>query len=89
MVVVGSGFHDGRMKEGAGSGDGGFGMLRDVKANAPTKRRYQKPEVNRVKLVAEEAVLTGCKMFVNPGPGPANKGACSIPGFGSCFDTGS
>ena len=86
LVVVGSGFHDGRMKEGAGSGDGGFGMLRDVKANAPTKRRYQKPEVVRVKLVTEEAVLTSCKLYVvSTGP----KTVCSHPVEGSCWNPGS
>lgn len=29
------------------------------------KRRYQKPEVRKVKLVPAEAVLTGCKTQMN------------------------
>lgn len=33
------------------------------------KKFYEKPKVEKVKLVAEEAVLTNCKTDVRGGPG--------------------
>jgi len=34
-----------------------------------TRKQYNKPKLERVKLVAEEAVLTGCKVTsTSPGP---------------------
>jgi len=64
-------------------------MVRGMISNAPTRKPYQKPEICRVRLVAEEAVLAGCKQFINPSsPGP-NRSICSHPAQGSCLEAGS
>ena len=48
------------------------------------KKKWSKPECEKVRLVAEEAVLTGCKMATG-GAGPGNfKGACNSAGFKPC-----
>lgn len=44
---------------------------------AKKKRPYVKPEVRRVILRPEEAVLAGCKTATIAGPG---HGKCSVPG---------
>ena len=53
------------------------------------RKTYRKPQVNQVKLVPEEAVLTACKL---PGTasGSSNKqsGSCVNPAQG-CQDPGS
>lgn len=46
-----------------------------------SRRVYQKPLVEVVALVPEEAVLAGCK----PGPGPAGASCNQLLG-GICFD---
>lgn len=48
------------------------------------KKKWSKPECKRVKLVPEEAVLTGCKAGGQSGPSGANNcagrgGPCSLP----------
>ena len=64
-------------------------MVRNGNANAATRRRYQRPRVSRVRLVAEEAVLTACKMFASPGPGP-DQNTCSVLSIvDRCFEVGS
>ncbi len=53
------------------------------KEEIETKRRtYKKPEVEQVRLAAEEAVLTGCKMSINSGPGQL--GSCNPPRRPKC-----
>ena len=47
------------------------------------KKKWSKPECKRVKLVPEEAVLTGCK--VKLGTGPSQNG-CNAPGKPYCSD---
>jgi len=39
------------------------------------KRQWSRPEVRRVHLVAEEAVLAACKRLKNPGPHSNSGGA--------------
>ena len=63
-------------------------MVRNGNANAATRRRYQRPRVSRVRLIAEEAVLAACKMFVSPSSGPDQNG-CYVPAVGKCFEPGS
>jgi len=48
----------------------------------PKKRRYEKPELRRIGLVADEVLAAGCKIGVQAGPRGANcKGIpCSKPG---------
>ena len=45
---------------------------------------YKKPTLNKIKLVAEEAVLGVCK-GTPPGPGPSQS-QCLVP---QCFNPGS
>ena len=47
------------------------------------KKPYRKPTLNKVKLVAEEAVLGVCKNETAAGP---NQSQCLIP---QCFNSGS
>ena len=49
---------------------------------APKKRRYEKPELRRIGLVADEVLAAGCKIGVQSGPRGANcRGIpCSKPG---------
>ena len=47
------------------------------------RKNYQKPKVNQVKLVLEEAVLTNCKWDAADGSGKNSKG-CS---FAACKTT--
>jgi hypothetical protein len=49
------------------------------------RRPYAKPKLEEVKLVAEEAVLKGCKSQVISGPG---KPSCGAP-FAQCKGAGS
>ena len=56
------------------------------KTKAETMRRpYEPPQLEQVQLVAEEAVLQGCKT-PGGGPGPSDSPACrQIPGPGTCL----
>ncbi len=63
-------------------------MQPDVRKQMPHRKRYQKPEISRVKLVAEEAVLAGCKFLVRLGTGPGHS-ICAHPIQGTCFNPGS
>lgn len=55
------------------------------KAVIEKRRAYCKPQVERVQLVLEEAVLTGCKRGGHAGP---FKGSCA-PGQGCPDNKGS
>ena len=44
-----------------------------MKAKETIRRAYKKPQINRIKLEIEEAVLTGCKTSINPDAGRGNK----------------
>ncbi|MEJ2683498.1 MAG: hypothetical protein P8Z71_03765 [Candidatus Sulfobium sp.] len=46
-----------------------------------TKKKWIRPECTRIKLVPEEAVLTGCKTHLSAGPGG---GICMGYGNGAC-----
>jgi hypothetical protein len=61
-------------------------MPDEIPGPAPSrrKRRYATPEVRKVRLRPEEAVLGNCKSATVSGPGQAN---CSTPA--SCFTIGS
>lgn len=41
------------------------------------KKKYEKPEIKKVSLVSEEAVLSGCKQEI-VGPGPDFEFPCSV-----------
>jgi len=45
------------------------------------RKPYRKPQLEKVQLVAEEAVLQGCKQPSQPGLGTSN---CKTPGGGIC-----
>ena len=45
------------------------------------KKPYKKPKIKRVKLIAEEAVLTGCRTTAD-----RTGRACSNPGCGGSAD---
>ena len=54
------------------------------KKTKPTRRPYCKPQLEQVRLVAEEAVLAGCKTGGSSGP---DVGACnSSGGPGKCIE---
>jgi len=53
-----------------------------------TKRPYQKPQVEEVKLVVEEAVLQACKTAATTGPHGIGT-FCVNPGIQSCSAGGS
>jgi hypothetical protein len=49
----------------------------------PEKEPYQKPEVQRITLVAEEMAVAGCKTpssHTGPYTGCVGAGACPMPG---------
>jgi hypothetical protein len=48
----------------------------------PKKRQYEKPELRRIGLVADEVLAAGCKIGTQSGPRGANcRGIpCSRPG---------
>jgi len=48
-----------------------------------TRRPYRKPQVEEVRLVAEEAVLTGCKSLLSSGPGDY-RGLCAYDPITLC-----
>jgi hypothetical protein len=50
------------------------------------KKKWSKPECSRVKLVAEEALLIGCKLANNPATGFGG-GSCGVNR--SCKNTSS
>ena len=50
------------------------------------KRKWSKPECQRVKLVPEEAVLWGCKIVSGPIARLGWGGSCVVI-FGSCVTT--
>ncbi len=62
-----------------------------TKTNA-LKRPYSKPQLEQVRLIAEEAVLTACKAVSDPAPqgGPNNDQSCTIGGTQDllCFVAG-
>jgi hypothetical protein len=45
-----------------------------------TRKPYCKPEIERVKLVPEEAVLGGCKTLANGGGIGLVSGSCQLEG---------
>jgi hypothetical protein len=57
---------------------------RSDKVTVKTRKVYSKPEVMRVQLRPEEAVLAFCKSATTRGP---NHGRCSSAG--TCFSLGS
>jgi hypothetical protein len=50
------------------------------------RKPYRKPEIEEVQLVAEEAVLAGCKTLTGIG-GPNSTGVCHP--WGTCKEQGS
>jgi|GEM_PF-1869998 len=63
-------------------------MIQGMQART-TRRPYSKPQLEQVRLVAEEAVLLNCKLAQGPGPfDPGPNGRCNKPKPG-CFTTGS
>ena len=60
--------------------------------NKPSIRKpYHKPQMEQVQLIAEEAVLTGCKLQGGGSAGPQNvncKGVSEVGG-GDCLTQGS
>ena len=61
-----------------------FGMINTMKME---KRRYEKPEIKRIRLDAQTAVLTVCKVQGQDG-GPTSQ-ACGPPKFQPCELEGS
>ena len=51
------------------------------------KKKYEKPEIRRIKLDAQTAVLSVCKT-TGPGGGPTSQ-LCGPPRFQPCVDAGS
>ena len=52
----------------------------DSRAGSAHRRRYQAPQLTRVRLVPDEAVLASCKNNATAGPaGPAKKCAGAPP----------
>jgi len=55
-----------------------------MKSNHNIRRTYSKPQIKRVNLIVEEAVLAGCKVQSENGPQrKCNTGGrfqCSLPG---------
>jgi hypothetical protein len=51
------------------------------------KKKYEKPEIKRIKLDAQTAVLTVCK--TNPSDGGPTSAICGPPQFQPCEDAGS
>jgi hypothetical protein len=49
-----------------------------MKKNEPKKRPYKKPEIKKVVLKPEEAVLGGCKVTSQTGPGYSNCNLASV-----------
>ena len=63
-------------------------MVRNGNVNAATRRLYRRPQISRIKLVAEEAVLTACKMYIVPSPA-IDQNACYISDVSKCVVPGS
>jgi hypothetical protein len=61
--------------------------MRENKNNSPVKRPYQKPQIENVNLVPEEAVLTPCKVagLINSFIG----NNCWVSGVINCSTAGS
>jgi hypothetical protein len=55
--------------------------MEDGKETKETRRPYHKPQLEQVQLVAEEAVLVGCKTKKATGP---DAGPCNARGSGKC-----
>ena len=53
--------------------------MHDKMSEDEKRKPYQKPTVQRVRLVAEEAVLVACKGQLATGPGAANT-SCKVRG---------
>lgn len=51
------------------------------------RRPYRKPEIKQLKLMPEEAVLTGCKTTGTGSTSNKNDGGCRNPTW-SCVDLG-
>jgi hypothetical protein len=51
------------------------------------KKKYEKPEIKRIKLDAQTAVLSVCKTS-GPGGGPTSQN-CGPPQYQPCEDAGS
>jgi hypothetical protein len=63
-------------------------MIQETEAKT-TRRPYSKPQLEQVRLVAEEAVLLNCKSSQGSGPaGSPPIGRCNKPEPG-CFTAGS
>ncbi len=52
------------------------------------KKKYTKPKLRTIELVAEEVLAVGCKMFSGIGPGPLMS-QCKMPAGGPCHNKGS
>lgn len=61
------------------------GFMDEIKAPG-SKKPYSKPELKRVDLRPEEAVLGNCKMSISAGPG---SGSSCKPAGSSCSTQGS
>jgi hypothetical protein len=57
--------------------------------NVSTRRPYHKPQLEEVRLVAEEAVLQNCKAIGVFGPYGVGVGSCQNPGGNICVNLGS
>lgn len=60
-------------------------MNKKIERSKTTRRPYRKPQLEKVGLVPEEAVLSACKVAQGPGPGT---GRCNRPMPG-CYTIGS
>jgi hypothetical protein len=60
-------------------------MSEKLEPKFPLRRPYKKPEMERVSLRPEEAVLGNCKSGAASGPG----GSSSCMSVGPCFTQGS
>ena len=59
-------------------------MNKEQNIKEKRKRRYQKPEIRKVKMVVEEALTPGCKTPASLGPTGSNP--CLVD---QCFTPGS
>jgi hypothetical protein len=57
-------------------------MAKELETEATTRRPYHKPHLEQVQLVAEEAVLRGCK--TRQGTGGPSSTPCLIPPGAPC-----
>jgi hypothetical protein len=60
-------------------------MSENLDPKLPLRRAYKKPEMERVSLRPDEAVLGNCKSVAAAGPG----GSSNCMPIGTCFTQGS